>query len=183
MKKTIIVIGALVIISGLLISAYVNLDVLKEGIGNGSSARWGRNEQQFVDELCAEAETDEEKVMIFYHWITENIEYDDEYDMAYQHFDVARTLRTKKGVCYDYANLFAVFCRSQNIQCYVVDGYLRQDRSAQHTWNRVFYNGTWWNLDVTNDAMCYRNGKTPYGFHELESSVQEDPDYVITRIY
>ena len=103
--------------------------------------------------------------------------------MAYQHFDVARTLRTKKGVCYDYANLFAVFCRSQNIQCYVVDGYLRQDRSAQHTWNRVFYNGTWWNLDVTNDAMCYRNGKTPYGFHELESSVQEDPDYVITRIY
>ena len=183
MKKTIIVIGALVIISGLLISAYVNLDVLKEGIGNGSSARWGRNEQQFVDELCAEAETDEEKVMIFYHWITENIEYDHKYDVAYQHFDVARTLRTKKGVCYDYANLFAVFCRSQNIQCYVVDGYLRQDRSAQHTWNRVFYNGTWWNLDVTNDAMCYRNGKTPYGCHELESSVQEDPDYVITRIY
>ena len=120
MKKTSIIVGALIVITALLLSAYINLAVLKEGIGNGSSARWGKQEQQFADELCADVETDEEKVMIFYHWITENIEYDYEYDMAYQHFDVARTLETKKGVCFDYANLFAVFCRSQNIKCYVV---------------------------------------------------------------
>ena len=183
MKKASIIIGALVVVIALLLSAYINLAVLKEGTGNGSSARWGKQEQRFADEMCANAETDEEKVMVFYHWIIENIEYDYEYDMAYQHFDVARTLETKKGVCFDYANLFAVFCRSQNIKCYVVDGYLRKDRSAQHTWNRVYFDGAWWNLDVTNDAIGYRNGKTPYGFHELESYTQEDPDYVITRVY
>ena len=183
MKKTSVMMGTVFLIAGLLLSVYLNWDVLTEGIGNGSSAHWGRHEQQFVDEMCAEAESDEEKVMIIYHWIIENIEYDHEYDMAYQHFDVARTLRTKKGVCYDYANLFAVFCRSQDIKCYVVDGYLRQDRSVQHTWNRVYYNGVWWNLDVTNDATCYSNGQTPYGFHEIESYTQEDPDYVITRVY
>jgi len=183
MKRASIIIGTLFIFTGLVVSVYLNLAVLQDGTGNGSSAQWGRQEQRLVDEMCADAETDEEKVIIIYHWIIENIEYDYKYDMAYQHFDINRVLRTKKGVCFDYANLFAVFCRSQNIKCYVVDGYLRQDRSVQHTWNRVFYNGTWWNLDVTNDATCYRSGETPYGFHKLGSYSQEDPDYVITRVY
>ena len=183
MKKASVVIGALIIIASLLLSAYINLAVLRDGTGNGSSARWGKQVQEMADDMCAKAETDKEKVMIFYHWIIENIEYDYEYDVAYQYFDASRTLQTKKGVCFDYANLFAVFCRSQNIKCYVVDGYSREDRSAQHTWNRVYYDGAWWNLDVTNDSISFWNGSTPYGFHKLESYNQDDEEYVITRVY
>jgi len=53
MKKSSIIIGALIVIVALLLSAYINLTVLKEGTGNGSSARWGKQEQQFADNLCA----------------------------------------------------------------------------------------------------------------------------------
>lgn len=31
-----------------------------------------------------------------------------------------KTLQTKRGVCYDIANLFTAVCRSQNISCYSV---------------------------------------------------------------
>ena len=49
-------------------------------------------------------------------------------------------METKKGICYDYANLFAAFCRTQNITCYVIDGYKRTDPNAKHTWNRLYFN-------------------------------------------
>ena len=98
MKRASIIIGTLFIFTGLVVSVYLNLAVLQDGTGNGSSAQWGRQEQRLVDEMCADAETDEEKVIIIYHWIIENIEYDYKYDMAYQHFDINRVLRTKKGV-------------------------------------------------------------------------------------
>lgn len=76
MKRASIIIGTLFIITGLFVSVYLNLAVLQDGTGNGSSAQWGRQEQRLVDEMCADAETDEEKVIIIYHWIIENIEYD-----------------------------------------------------------------------------------------------------------
>ena len=121
--------------------------------------------------------------MIFYRWIIENIEYDYEFDTVYQHFDVNKTLRTKKGICFDYANLFAAFCRSQDIRCYVLDGYQRGNSYVQHTWNRVYMNGAWWNLDVTTDAVSSQKGESLYGFHKVSSYDAESEDFVITRIY
>ena len=78
-----------------------------------------------------------------YNWIIEHIEYDYEYQEIYQHFNVSKTLSTRKGLCFDYTNLFVVFCRSQGIPCYVVDGYSRMDSMQKHTWNHVYYDNTW----------------------------------------
>lgn len=105
------------------------------------------------------------------------------YQEIYQHFNVSKTLSTRKGLCFDYANLFVVFCRSQDIPCFVVDGYSRSDSLAKHTWNRVYFSNTWWNADLTNDAINTKNGKTLYGFHPLDNYDSEDEDFVITRIY
>ena len=92
-----------------------------------------------------------------------------EFDTVYQHFDVNKTLRTKKGICFDYANLFAAFCRSQDIRCYVLDGYQRGNSYVQHTWNRVYMNDAWWNLDVTTDAVSSQKGESLYGFQARAS--------------
>ena len=112
-----------------------------------------------------------------------NLEYDYNYNAIFQYFDVRKTLRTKKGVCFDFSHLFAALCRSQNIPCYAVDGTSYTDSSARHTWNRVYYDGCWWNLDVTNDISCTASGKSPYGFRELTSVYNSDKDYYITNIY
>ncbi len=112
--------------------------------------------------------------------IIENLEYDEDYYPTYQYFDVRKTLRTKTGICYDYANLFTAICRSQNILCYTVKGHKIADHANRHCWNRVYFNGAWWNVDVTFDDA---KPKQLYGFHPLENDTPLDEDFSIDRIY
>ena len=150
---------------------------------NGGATLWDTQTEELADEICADSDTDAEKVQAIYSWMIANLEYDHDYQTLLQYFNVRRTLSTRKGVCYDFANLFAALCRSQNIPCYVVDG-TPYDRSTQdHTWNRVYYNGCWWDLDVTNDISCTASGKSLYGFRELASAYASDKDYYIKKIY
>ena len=152
-------------------------------LSNGRDTLWDTQTEELADEICADSDTDAEKVQVIYNWMIANFEYDYNYKALLQYFDVRRTLSTRKGVCYDFSNLFAAFYRSQNIPCYVVDG-TPYDRSTQdHTWNRVYYDGFWWDLDVTNDISCTASGTSPYGFRELTSVYFSDKDYYITNIY
>lgn len=167
--------SAALVITGIAFTA-----ALRNPLENGAGVQWNEAAERKFYEV-ASGSTDEEKVQSAYTFITENFIYDNNYDCFYQHFDVDKTLRRKTGVCYDFACLFAAICRSQGIPCYVIDGYRRTDPLAQHAWNRVYYNGSWWDLDVTNDANP--NNKTPYGFHKLDSYDSLSADYVITRIY
>ena len=152
-------------------------------LSNGRDTLWDTQTEELADEICAGCETDEEKVRAFYEWIISNCEYDYEAAPVFQYFDVRKTLQTKQGICFDFSHLFAAFCRSQNIPCYAVDGVSYKDSAARHTWNRVYYDGTWWNVDITNDIGATRNGKTLYGFQELEGVNSQDSEYYITKIY
>lgn len=149
---------------------------------NGGATLWDTQTEELSDEICAGCKTDEDKVKAIYQWIIQNFEYDYDYRAFIQYFDIRRTLRTYKGVCYDFSNLFAALCRSQNIPCYVVDGS-SYDTAAHHTWNRVYYDNSWWNVDVTNDMSASKNNENIYGFHKLESSHSSDAEYRITKIY
>ena len=148
---------------------------------NGSAAMWNEQLEGFTDELCADSDTPEEKVRVIYRWVTENISYDYDKDMLYQYFCLEDTMDSRSGLCFDYACLFTAMCRSQGIPCVSVDGYDRKNPYNQHTWNRVYYNDSWWNLDVTHDANP--KNKTPYGFHKLDGYDSPSPEYIITRIY
>ena len=149
---------------------------------NGGATLWDARTEKLADEICAGCNTDEEKVQAIYQWIIQNSEYDYNYQAFIQYFNVRKTLGTHKGVCYDFSNLFAALCRSQNIPCYVVDG-TSYETTAQHTWNRVYYNGSWWDVDVTNDTTAKQNNERLYGFRKLESSYSPDNYYWITKIY
>lgn len=150
---------------------------------NGGATLWDTQTEELADEICAGCKTDEEKVKAIYQWIIHNFDYDYDYHAFIQYFNVRKLLRTHKGVCYDFSNLFAALCRSQNIPCYVVDGTPYDCSTASHTWNRVFYNNSWWDVDVTNDTTSIANDKKLYGFRKLESSHSTDKDYRITKIY
>ena len=150
---------------------------------NGGATLWDTQTEELADEICVDSDTDAEKVQAIYNWMIANFKYDYNYKTLLQYFDVRRTLRTRKGVCYDFSNLFAALCRSQNIPCYVVDGTPYDRSTEDHTWNRVYYNGCWWDLDVTNDITSTANGKSLYGFRKLTSAYASDKDYYITNIY
>ena len=152
-------------------------------LSNGRDTLWDTQTEELADEICVGCDTDEEKVQAFYQWIIQNFEYDYECNPLIQYFDVRKTLRTKQGLCFDFAHLFAAFCRSQNIPCYAVDGISRKNSADRHTWNRVYFDGSWWNLDITADNSRTANGKELYGFHELECAFVPDEDFFITKIY
>ena len=152
-------------------------------LSNGRDTLWDTQTEELADEICAGCETDEEKVRAFYEWIISNCEYDYEAAPVFQYFDVRKTLQTKQGICFDFSHLFAAFCRSQNIPCYAVDGISRNNNADRNTWNRVYYDGTWWNVDITTDNSRTANGKELYGFHKLEGAFVPDEDFFITKIY
>ncbi len=151
----------------------------KIGLVNGLATAWSSVDENFFNELGKDSTTKEEVVRKGRDWIEKNIAYDYNLDLLYQYFNIEKTLQSKMGVCYDYSNLFAAYCRSQGIPCFVVDGYRRDNNAYLHTWNRVYFNNTWWNVDITFDATS----ENTYGFKKLDSLNDEDPEYIITRIY
>lgn len=150
---------------------------------NGGATLWDIKTEQLADEICAGCDTDAEKVQAIYSWIIDNLEYDYDYHAFIQYFNIRRTLHTRKGVCYDFSNLFAALCRNQNIPCYVVDGTPYDRSTASHTWNRVYYDNSWWDVDVTNDATANQNNERLYGLCKLESAHSPDNHYQITKTY
>ena len=181
-KICILVIAGIILVTG--ITAYIFVCKPEDPyLANGRATLWDTQTEELADEICADCDTNAEKVQAIYKWMIANLEYDYDYHAFIQYFNVRRTLHTRKGVCYDFSNLFAALCRSQNIPCYVVDG-IPFDRSTEdHTWNRVYYDGCWWDLDVTNDITSTANGKSLYGFRELTSAYASDKDFYITNIY
>ena len=137
---------------------------------NGGATLWDTQTEELADEICAGCDTDAEKVQAIYSWMVTNLEYDYDYKALFQYFDVRKTLRTKQGVCFDFSHLFTALCRSQNIPCYAVDGISYKDSTVSHTWNRVYYDGSWWNMDVTNDISSTATGKSLYGFRKLDAA-------------
>ena len=146
---------------------------------NGTGVLWDANHKKQFDEICSGALTDEEKAKVAYTWVLNNITYDCDCNTFYQYFDLDKTLQTKKGICYDIANLFTAICRSQSIPCYSIDGYLKDDYQYKHTWNRVCIDGAWYNVDITADLT----NSIPYGFHPVANYNSVDENFVITRIY
>ena len=152
-------------------------------LSNGRDTLWNTQTEELADEICAGCETDEEKVLAFYNWIIANLEYDYDCYPLFQYFDVRKTLQTKQGICFDFSHLFAAFCRSQNIPCYAVDGTPYDCSKEPHTWNRVYFNGSWWDMDLTSDILAIKDSRKLYGFRELDGASAPDKDYYITKIY
>lgn len=96
-------------------------------------------------ELCAGAQGDVEKIAAIFGWLTENISYDKELAATVQSGycpNPDRTLSLKKGICFDYASLFAAMTRAQGIPSRLVVGYAADN--IYHAWNEVYTDETGW---------------------------------------
>jgi transglutaminase-like putative cysteine protease len=77
--------------------------------------------------------------------------------------DNAKMMRAKRGICYDYASLFASMLRSIGIPSKLVMGYTSY-METYHAWNEVYIDGKWQTVDPTYDAAkkstLFKDAKT-----------------------
>ena len=173
------------VILSLLFSAYIFVYKHDDiSLTNGQTTLWDTATVELADEICSDCDTDEEKVKAIYEWMIHNFEYDYDCNPVIQYFNVRKTLSTRKGICYDFSHLFVALCRSQNIPCYVVDGDKRDNAQYHHTWNRVYFEGSWWTVDITFDTVQIKKQDTLYDFRRIGvNAYAYDSEYELIRVY
>ncbi|HEY8500897.1 MAG TPA: transglutaminase-like domain-containing protein [Clostridia bacterium] len=118
-----------------------------------------------------------DKVEAIYLYVVSNIEYDygkiNTVDSRYVP-DIDGTLKSQKGICYDYSALFASMLRSQGIPTKLVKGYT-DNVDGYHAWNEVLIDGQWVVIDTTYDAIMKAYNDKGY---EKDRS-----EYQIARVY
>lgn len=99
--------------------------------------------------------TPTEKTRAIFMWIADKIEYDVVNMFALNFYDdpaedIARPLRTRKGICVNYASLFTALCNKVGVQSVVVQGYTKQRGFVgyiPHAWSAAVVDGSWYLFD------------------------------------
>lgn len=131
---------------------------------------------QKAQELIKGTKNDKEKVTKIYEYIISQINYDNEKAKNVQNPyipSIDNTYSTKKGICYDYASLFAAMLRSVNIPTKLVTGtsdYVKE----YHAWNEVYLNNKWIVIDTTVDSGLKKSKKN---FDMIKDSKKYKPSY------
>ena len=112
-----------------------------------------------AERIVAGKKSDEAKARALYHWVGTRIQYDwDKVDLyetkrIWKEQSPEETFATRKGVCIDYARLYAVMARSVGLEARVVTGLGYDGRGGfgPHAWNEVYLKekGQWVPLDPT----------------------------------
>lgn len=110
-------------------------------------------------EIVKGKSTEEAKARALYDWVGSRIQYDygkvEDYEQRgiWHEQTPQDTFDTRKGVCIDYARLYAVMARSQGLNVKVVTGlgYNGQGGYGPHAWNEIYLSDSksWIPLDST----------------------------------
>ena len=97
-------------------------------------------------ELAAACSSKLEVVSAVYAYVCEHIQYDHEKAATVQSGylpKVDETMRSGKGICFDYAALAAAMLRSQGIPTKIIFGYVAPD-NLYHAWNMFYTEESGW---------------------------------------
>ena len=120
--------------------------------------------------------TENDKIRGVFYWTASNISYDIENMFAVNTTEtpqdrIAKTLKTKKGICSDYATIFSEIANLVGIKSIVVEGYTKQDgkvATMAHAWCASKIDNKWYLFDPTwgsgyvNDNKYTRKINTIY---------------------
>lgn len=114
-------------------------------------------------EIVKNKESDMEKAKAIYEYTAKNIEYDVE-KYYHHHFEwddsALKTLKTKKGVCQDYAYLAAALLRASNIEARFIAGEAGiGDEKENHAWIEAKIGEEWVAMDPTWGSGYIENGQ------------------------
>ncbi len=111
----------------------------------------------FAFEMFGKLEPGWTRVQTICNWVHDSIEFG--YGNTYPTKTAADVLRTRQGVCRDFAHLAVTFCRAMNIPARYAFGYLPDiDCPPNHdlmdfcAWTEVYLGDRWWTFDPRNNA-------------------------------
>lgn len=131
---------------------YYNGVTLDEGIKSNAEI------DNFARKLTANQTNTMNKAKILYNWVGKNVSYDEDKarEVMANDFNVESgaipTFNTRKGICFDYACLYAAMCRANGIKVRIITGEGFNGVSwVSHAWNQVYIpeSGKWINVDTT----------------------------------
>lgn len=141
---------------------------------------YGKNSEcvKKAAEVCAGKSGDVEEIAAIFEYISDNISYDKQLAATVQSGYIPnpdRTLAAGKGICFDYASLFAAMCRSRSIPARLVIGYA--DPDIYHAWNEVYTDETGW---ITPELFLKKKGYNiaDATFYSGNSDKKKIADYI-----
>ncbi len=120
--------------------------------------------QGLADYINTKFSTQSNKSRAIFIWVVKNIAYDLDsmfVNRTYQTLTEVtdRTLRTKKGICFDFAVIFNEIAHKVGLKSYVILGYTKQNEIADilpHAWCTAFIDSKWFIFDPTWGSGCIR---------------------------
>ena len=117
--------------------------------------------------IKANFKTENDKIRAVFYWTASNIRYDVKNMFAVsinetQQDRIAKTLKTKKGICSDYAAIFNEIATLVDVKSVVVEGYTKQNGKIDilsHAWCAAKIDNKWYVFDPTWGSGSFINGK------------------------
>ena len=111
--------------------------------------------------------TDKDKSRAIFIWIASNIQYDVDNMFVVNFYEkkedkISKPLKTRKGICENYAALFTDICLKSGLKSFVVEGYTKQNGLIDrlpHAWSAARLDGAWFLFDPTWGAGYVKGGK------------------------
>ena len=111
--------------------------------------------------------TETDKIRAIFYWTASNISYDvpGMYEVNFNETvpeKIAKTLKTKKGVCIHYAVVFDALSQKVGLESYIIEGYTKQNgkiSNLAHAWIAAKIDKKWYVFDPTWGAGYVNSGK------------------------
>jgi hypothetical protein len=117
--------------------------------------------------INANFKTENDKIRAVFYWTASSISYDVANMFAVNIAEtpqdrITKTLKTKKGICGDYAMIFNEIANSVGVKAVVVEGYTKQDgkvATLAHAWCAAKIENKWCLFDPTWGSGYVNNNK------------------------
>lgn len=111
--------------------------------------------------------SDADKTRAAFIWVASSVSYDLENMFNVNFYEkkeekIARTLKTRKGVCENYAMLFTDICAKAGLKSFVIEGFTIQSGFTDyipHAWSAARIDTSWFLFDPTWGAGYVENGR------------------------
>lgn len=130
--------------------------------------------------INANFKTENDKIRAVFYWTASNISYDVENMFAVNITEtpqdrIIKTLKTKKGICGDYAAIFSEIANLVGIKSVVVEGYTKQDgkvATLAHAWSAAKIENKWYLFDPTWGSGYVNNNKYTRKINNIHFKVE-----------
>jgi hypothetical protein len=138
--------------------------------------------------INAHFNTEGDKVRAIFIWLASNIQYDVENMFAINFYadpkeKIDKSLKTRKGICADYATLFNEICSKTGIRSYEVVGFTKQAGFTDyipHAWCAAQVDSSWYMFDPTWGSGYLMNNKF---YKKINNNYYKVPPSVLIKTH